>query len=78
MLFVALAAALLTTLPVTPAGLGFVETSIVGILILAANFGLAPGVNENVATSVAILDRVISYWSLIVVGSILYVITRKR
>lgn len=77
-LFVALAAALLTTLPITPAGLGFVESAIVGILLLAASWGLAPGVDENVAASVAILDRVISYWSLIVTGITLYVITRKR
>lgn len=77
-LFVALASALLTTLPVTPAGLGFVESSIVGILILAANFGLAPGINENVATSVAILDRLISYWSLILVGMVVYAVSRKR
>jgi hypothetical protein len=77
-LFVALASALLTTLPITPAGLGFVESAIVGILLLAANWGLAPGVDENVAASVAILDRVISYWSLIVTGIILYLVTRKR
>lgn len=77
-LFVALASALLTTLPITPAGLGFVETAIVGILLLAANFGLAPGIDQNMAASVAILDRVISYWSLIVTGVVLYLITRKR
>jgi glycosyltransferase 2 family protein len=77
-LFVALASALLTTLPITPAGLGFVESAIVGILLLAAGFGLAPGVDENVATSVAILDRTISYWSLILVGFTLYVFTRKK
>ncbi len=77
-LFVALASALLTTLPITPAGLGFVESAIVGILLLAASWGLAPGIDENVAASVAILDRVISYWSLIVTGIVLYVITRKR
>ena len=77
-LFVALASALLTTLPVTPAGLGFVESAIVGILLLAASFGLAPGINENVATSVAILDRTISYWSLIVVGLGIYLVSRKK
>lgn len=77
-LFVALASALLTTLPITPAGLGFVESAIVGVLILAASWGLAPGVDENVAASVAILDRVISYWSLIAAGIVLYVLTRKR
>jgi glycosyltransferase 2 family protein len=77
-LFVALASALLTTLPITPAGLGFVESAIVGILLLAASWGLAPGVDENVAASVAILDRVISYWSLILTGIVLYFVTRKR
>jgi uncharacterized protein (TIRG00374 family) len=77
-LFVALASALLTTLPITPAGLGFVESAIVSILLLAASFGLAPGVDENMAASVAILDRVISYWSLIVTGIVLYFITKKR
>ena len=77
-LFVALASALLTTLPITPAGLGFVESAIVGILLLAASWGLAPGVDQNAAASVAILDRVISYWSLIVTGIVLYLLTRKR
>jgi uncharacterized protein (TIRG00374 family) len=77
-LFVALASALLTTLPITPAGLGFVESAIVGILLLASSWGLAPGVDENAAASVAILDRVISYWSLIVVGIVLYFVTKKR
>jgi uncharacterized protein (TIRG00374 family) len=77
-LFVALASALLTTLPITPAGLGFVESAIVGILLLAASLGLAPGIDENVAASVAILDRVISYWSLVLVGIVFYVVTRKR
>lgn len=77
-LFVALASALLTTLPITPAGLGFVESAIVGILLLAASWGLAPGIDENAAASVAILDRVISYWSLIVTGIVLYFVTKKR
>jgi glycosyltransferase 2 family protein len=77
-LFVALASALLTTLPITPAGLGFVESAIVGILILSAEWGLAPGIDQNMAASVAILDRVISYWSLILTGIVLYILTRKR
>jgi glycosyltransferase 2 family protein len=76
--FVALSSALLTTLPVTPAGLGFVESAIVGILLLAASVGLAPGIDENVATSVAILDRTISYWSLVFIGAGVYLFGRKR
>lgn len=76
-LFVALAGALLTTLPFTPAGLGFVETGIVGILLLTGRLGLLPGIDESTATSVAILDRTISYWSLIVFGFVAYVLSRK-
>ena len=76
-LFVALAAALLTTLP-TPSGLGFVEVGIVGILLLAGNAGLVAGVDENLAWSVAILDRTISYWSVILVGFGAYVLSKRR
>jgi uncharacterized protein (TIRG00374 family) len=77
-LFVALAAALLTTLPITPAGLGFVESAIVGILLLAGQTGLIVGIDQNLAASVAILDRTISYWSLIVVGLAIYALSRRR
>jgi uncharacterized protein (TIRG00374 family) len=76
--FVALAAALMTTLPLTPAGLGFAEGTIVGILLLAAGAGLAPGVDEHAAASVALLDRAISYWSLIVVGLALYPFSKRK
>lgn len=77
-LFVALAAALLTTLPITPAGLGFVESAVIGILLLAGNAGLIAGIDESLAASVAILDRTISYWSLIVVGLVLYLASKRR
>jgi uncharacterized protein (TIRG00374 family) len=77
-LFVALAAALLTTLPITPAGLGFVESAVVGILLLAGRAGLVPGIDENLAASVAILDRTISYWSLILVGLVVYLLSKRR
>ena len=77
-LFIALASALLTTLPITPAGLGFVESAIVGILLLAGKTGLVSGVDENLAASVAILDRSISYWSVILVGFVVYVLSKRR
>ena len=76
--FVALAAALMTTLPLTPAGLGFAEGAIVGILLLAARAGLAPGMDEHAAASVALLDRGISYWSLIAVGLVVYPLSRRK
>ena len=76
--FVALAAALMTTLPLTPAGLGFAEGAIVGVFLLAAGAGLAPGVDEHTAAGIALLDRGISYWSLIAVGLIVYPLSRRK
>jgi uncharacterized protein (TIRG00374 family) len=69
--FVALMSALLTTLPVTPAGLGLVEAAVVVVLKLV-------DVNADLAGSIAILDRVIGYWSLIVVGIVLYIHRMRR
>ena len=77
-IFVALASALMTTLPLTPAGLGFAEGAIVGVFLLAASAGLAPGVDEHGAASIALLDRGISYWSLIAVGLVLYPLSRRK
>src|SRR6185436_12111757 len=76
--FVALASALMTTLPLTPAGLGFAEGAIVGVFLLAAGAGFAPGVDEHAAASIALLDRGISYWSLIVVGLVVYPLSRRK
>ncbi len=76
--FVALASALATTLPLTPAGLGFAEGAIVGVFLLASNAGLAPGVDEHTAASIALLDRAISYWSIVVVGLAVYVLSKRK
>jgi uncharacterized protein (TIRG00374 family) len=72
-LFVSLAGALLTTVPVTPAGLGFVESGLVSLLLLFGGLGLIGGMSAELALAVALLDRTISYWSLIVVGAVLHV-----
>lgn len=77
-LFVALAAALLTTVPITPGGLGIVESGVTGILLLAGSAGLLAGVDLNMAASIAILDRTISYWSLVVVGMVIYLLSKRR
>ncbi len=68
-IFVALLASLLTVIPLTPAGLGFVEFGVVGILTVI-------GVTQQTAASIALLDRVIAYWSVILVGAIVYLIAR--
>lgn len=70
-LFVALLSTLLTAIPITPAGLGIVESAMVVMLRLV-------DVNVSLAASVALMDRVVGYWSLIVVGLVLYVRRMRR
>jgi uncharacterized protein (TIRG00374 family) len=53
--------------PLTPAGFGFVEITMV--YVLSDGFGLP--VHDAVA--VAVLDRAVSVFSVIVVGAIVYV-----
>jgi uncharacterized protein (TIRG00374 family) len=69
--FVALAGALLTAVPLSPAGLGAVETGIVGILTVAY------GVPAPEAVAIAVLDRAVTVLSLIVVGFVVYTLSGK-
>jgi glycosyltransferase 2 family protein len=69
-LVVALAAALLTAVPITPAGLGFTEA---GMVVLLQWLGL----DAPAAGVVALLFRLITYWSIIIFGFILYVFSRS-
>ncbi|MFM9106975.1 MAG: lysylphosphatidylglycerol synthase domain-containing protein, partial [Chloroflexota bacterium] len=65
-LFVVLLASLLSAVPLTPAGLGVVEAGAgavrVGVL------GMDPGL----ALAVILLDRVVSYWNVLIAGGLLY------
>ncbi len=70
--FVALAASLLTAVPLTPAGIGFVEGGVVGLLTIVY------GVSPNDALAITLVDRTISVLSIIVLGSIVYAISPKR
>lgn len=70
--FVALIGSLLTAVPLSPAGLGLVEAGMVGVLVAA--YGLP--VTE--ATTIALVDRVISVFSIILLGSIAYAVSGKR
>lgn len=69
--FVALIGSLLTAVPLSPAGLGIVEAGVVGVLHVAY------GVPLPEATAIALLDRVISVFSIIVLGSIAYALSSK-
>jgi uncharacterized protein (TIRG00374 family) len=68
-LLIALVAALLTTVPFLPGGLGLVEAGMIGVLITVG------GVTNSAAVSITLLDRSISYGSLIVVGFVIFVLT---
>lgn len=70
--FVALIGSLLTAVPLSPAGLGAVELGVSAVLTLVY------GVPAQQAATIVIVDRVISVFSIIVLGGILYVVSGKR
>jgi uncharacterized protein (TIRG00374 family) len=61
----------LTTIPFTPAGLGFTEA---GMVLILKQLGL----DDNAAGAIALLNRVVNYWSIVVFGAILYIFSRKK
>jgi uncharacterized protein (TIRG00374 family) len=69
---VAVMGALLTVIPFTPAGLGVVEIGVGSVLV-----GVL-GLDPVLAGSIILLDRVVAYWSLLVVGAVLYVRRLRR
>ena len=64
--FVAFVGSLLTAVPLSPAGLGIVELGVVGVLTAAY------GIPLQEATTIALVDRMISVFSVIVFGSVGY------
>lgn len=64
--FVTLANALLTLVPITPGGLGLVEVGITGLLHLS--------MDQVDAASVALLDRTISYLSVVAFGGLAFLV----
>jgi len=69
-LFVALAHALITAIPITPGGLGLAEAGVAGLLMLV--------VVREVAWSITILDRSISYLSLVIFGLLVFMYRQIR
>ena len=68
--FVGTAASLLLAVP-TPGGLGAVEGGLLGLMRLI-------GVGGSLAGAIAIVDRVITYWSVILTGGLMFVLTRLK
>jgi uncharacterized protein (TIRG00374 family) len=65
------AAGILALIPITPGGLGVVEASLSGLLILAG----VPGGKALVAT---LAYRLASYWLPLLAGAVAYVLFRRR
>jgi uncharacterized protein (TIRG00374 family) len=70
--FVALIGSLLTAVPLSPAGLGIVELGVVGVMTAAYRIPLTE------ATTIALVDRTISVFSIIVLGGLYYAISPLR
>ncbi|MBI2886691.1 MAG: flippase-like domain-containing protein [Chloroflexi bacterium] len=69
-IFASLAASLLTVVPFTPGGLGLVEAGVVGLLLLV-------GVSKEAAVAATLLDRAVSYWSIVGFGFVLFALRRR-
>ncbi|MGH7721368.1 MAG: lysylphosphatidylglycerol synthase transmembrane domain-containing protein [Candidatus Dormibacteria bacterium] len=72
LLLIALVAALLTTVPFLPGGLGLVEAGMVGVLISVG------GIGRSAALSIALLDRSISYGSVVLIGAVVFAVLHVR
>lgn len=71
-ILIAVMGALLTIVPFTPAGLGVVELGVGSVLVGVLGF------DPVMAGSIILLDRVVAYWSLLLVGSVLYIRRTRR
>jgi uncharacterized protein (TIRG00374 family) len=70
-MFVALCGSLLTAVPLTPGGLGFVEAGGVGLLTTLF------GIPFPEASAIILIDRAISVFSIVVIGAVAYVLSSK-
>lgn len=69
-ILVTLASSILTTIPLTPGGLGLVEPGVLGLLVIS--------LPKSEALSIVLLDRSISYLSIIIVGGLLFLLHHTR
>ncbi len=70
-MFVALIGSLLTAVPFTPAGIGLVEGGMIGVLTKVF------GTSYTHAAAIVLVDRAISVFSVVLLGSIAYMISSK-
>jgi uncharacterized protein (TIRG00374 family) len=69
-LFVSQASLIIMSVPLSPAGLGFVELLMLKALSLA-------GLSSDLAGALTIADRLISYWSVMALGGLCYLFSTR-
>ena len=69
-LFISQAALIIMAVPISPAGLGFVELLMLKVLSFA-------GLSSGPAGALTILDRLISYWSILAIGGLCYLLSTR-
>ncbi len=74
--FIALASSLLTTLPISPAGLGAVEAMFGWVVPLFLAMG--PEQARPIGFALGMLDRTINYWSILLLGFIVFLVSKKK
>lgn len=74
--FVALASSLLTTLPISPAGLGAVEAMFAWVVPLFLAMGAEQA--RTIGLALGMLDRTINYWSILILGFIAFLGSKKK
>ena len=74
--FIALAGSLLTTLPISPAGLGAVEAMFAWVVPLFLSMGAEQA--RAVGLALGMLDRTINYWSILLLGFLVFLLSRKK
>lgn len=70
MLFFALGTAVLTTIPFTPGGLGLVEVGLLSLMVYS-------GIPKGEAAAVVVVDRVLSYYSVAILGAGVYFLSKR-
>ncbi len=69
-LFFALGTAVLTTIPLTPGGLGVVQGGLLGVMVLL-------GLRRVDAADVVLMDSLLTYYSVAIIGFIVYLISKR-
>jgi uncharacterized protein (TIRG00374 family) len=70
-IFATLVSALTSEIPLTPSGAGIAEGGVTGILLVT-------GTPYSLAFAIAVIHRIIDYWSGLIIGTIYYIKSKLK